>query len=234
LSKKFSDYQIYIFDLDGTLYDQPRLRKTMVLRLLSYYACHPFSLKELFLLQEFRKVKDRWTIKTEDLGDETNSDSGIGSVDYSICKHISEAKGISAEKITGIVKKWIYDNPVSALADARDDELVDIINRIRKSGKKVLVWSDYPVEDKLKALNVVTDHNYSSAEDIIGQLKPSAKGLEVIAQDFHADASSMIMIGDRMEKDGMAAKSFGCDYIILPRKIKNRKSAYESMRIENE
>ena len=35
------------------------------------------------------------------------------------------------------------------------------------------------------------------------------------------------MIGDRMEKDGEAARAAGIDYLILERKRKNRKLQYE-------
>lgn len=221
MNKPFNEYKIYIFDLDGTLYDQPKLRITMAKRLVAHYALHPLRIRELLLLQTFRKVKDNWT---EEEGNEED-------IDIRICKYISDSKRISLDLMTGIVRHWIYDDPLEVLYNSRDIRLIELIKTLRQAGRKVLVLSDYPVEDKLKALGVEADGMYSAADLNIGQLKPSPKGLEVIAEDLHCNKSDMIMIGDRMEKDGMAAENFGCDYIILPRKISKRENAYEGMRI---
>lgn len=229
MKKNFSEYKIYAFDLDGTIYDQPALRMIMAKRLLGYYILHPFRIGELLIIKDFRKLKDSW----EDDGvSASNATAQIDGIDARICEYIANRKKKSPEKVISIIYKWIYDNPLSALYDTRDVRLIEKIDNMRKKGMKVVVFSDYPPAKKLLALGIEVDGIYSAQDDRIGELKPSPKGLIVIANDYNVSPEDIIMIGDRMEKDGVSAQTAGCDYIILPRKIKERDSFYESMRID--
>ena len=246
MKKKFDEYSLYVFDLDGTLYDQPRLRLAMAKRLIGYYCLHPFKINELFLLMAFRKKKDAWTDEAKNMSEEDgaagtgagNKDAlnrgeniSISPVDLAVVRALSKERNVPVDRLAAIVKKWIYDDPLSALYAARDEELIGVMERLREEGKKVLILSDYPAVDKLKALGILADGVYCSADEKIGALKPSPKGLMVIADDFSADKADMIMVGDRHEKDGAAAENFGCDYLILNRHINKRKGSYEGMRL---
>ncbi len=207
MRKDINDYSLYVFDLDGTLYDQPRLRMIMAKRLLAYYICHPFSARDLILLSHFRKVKDHW------------KDS---SSEEDIIRKTAEDKNTTADRVGRIVKKWIYDDPLSALAKTRDDKLIGWITKLRGAGRKVVVWSDYPTSDKLKALGVTADAEYSPEDKRISALKPSPEGLNIIMKDMDIACEDVLMIGDRQEKDGEAAAAANVDCIILERKVKKR------------
>ncbi len=207
MRRDIKDYSLYVFDLDGTLYDQPKLRLTMAMRLMLYYMCHPFSVKELFILQHFRKVKDAWC---------------GGSSEEDIYQKVAADKGVGADKVAQTVKRWIYDNPLSALKSAKDVYLAGWIARLRQEGKTVVVLSDYPAKDKLKALDITVDKDYGPDDDRIDELKPSPKGLQVIMQDYGIAPDEVIMIGDREEKDGRCAKAAGVDSLILARRINKR------------
>lgn len=122
-----------------------------------------------------------------------------------------------------IVKKWIYDDPLSVIAKTKDKKLADHIASLRKSGKKVIILSDYPTEDKLEALCIEADGQYYTLGERIGAPKPSPKGLLAIMEDLGVSPEDMILIGDRMEKDGECAKAAGVEYIILPRHVRKRK-----------
>ncbi len=211
MNRDRNGYSLYVFDLDGTLYDQPRLRFIMAARLALYYACHPFSAGDLLVLKHFRKVKDEW--------------SGSSSEDE-IIRKVSDDFKTSFQRVDGIVKKWIYENPLSALAKTRDEKLIGWIDKLRQAGKKVVVLSDYPTADKLKALGVVVDAQYGPDDTRIDELKPSPKGLRVIMDDMKVSKDEILMIGDRMEKDGKAAESAGVDYMILDRHV-SRRDTYE-------
>ncbi len=202
-------YSLYVFDLDGTLYDQPRLRLIMASRLALYYICHPFSIGDVSILQHFRKTKDNW--------------SGTSS-EEEIIKKVAEDKNTSFQRVDGIVQKWIYDNPLSALAKTKDTRLIDWIKRLRKSGKKVVVLSDYPTSDKLSALGVTVDASFGPDDPRIDELKPSPKGLRVVMDDMKTEADDTLMIGARMEKDGKAAEAAGVDHMILARRVGRRRA----------
>ncbi len=207
MRKDVNDYKVYVFDLDGTLYDQPRLRKIMFLRLVSYYMCHPFSAGDLILLSHFRAVKDKWT-------DSASEDD--------IIKRVAEDKNADPARIRRIVDKWIYENPLSALVKTKDYRLIGWIKKLRESGRKAVIFSDYPAQDKLSAMNVTVDGMYDPTDERLNELKPSPKGLKVIMEDLNVAAEDMLMIGDREEKDGRSASSAGVDHLILPRKISKR------------
>ena len=207
MRRSVNDYKLYVFDLDGTLYDQPKLRLIMAMRLMLYYMRHPLSVKELIVLQHFRKVKDNWT------GSSSEED---------IYEKVAKDKCIEPDKVAGIVKKWIYDNPLSALVKARDDKLAMWIDKLRQSGKKVVVLSDYPTKDKLDALGIKVDGQYGPDDTRIDELKPSPAGLRVIMQDYGVSCEDVIMFGDREEKDGMCADAAGIDRIILKRRLSKR------------
>lgn len=209
MKKDPNGYSLYVFDLDGTLYDQPKLRFIMASRLVWYYMRHPFSAGDLFILMHFRQVKDRW------IGKSTEED---------IVRKVSEDKNTTFEKVDGIVKKWIYESPLTALEKTKDASLAEWIKRLRADGKKVVVLSDYPTQDKLSALGIDVDASYGPDDPRIDELKPSPKGLHVIMEDTKVSPGDILMIGDRMEKDGKAAEAAGVDHMILPSRVSGRKA----------
>ena len=192
-------YDLYVFDVDGTLYYQNKLRVIMASRLLIYYLCHLNRVKDLFIIKDFRSLRDK-AKDTEDLYELTAK------------KNKTDAKYVES-----VIRKWIYDNPLDAVAASKDEMLIDIIEKLKKNGKKVAIWSDYAADDKLKALNIECDYVYTAEDERVGELKPSPKGLKLIMEDLAVDAEKTLMIGDRMVKDGEAAQAAGVDYLILPK-----------------
>jgi len=207
MNRDFEDYKLYVFDLDGTLYDQPNLRKMMAARLIRHYVCHPFSVKDMFIIMRFRKVKDTWTKNASE---------------EDIIKKVAGDMNIDCDRVERTVRKWIYDDPLEVLKKTRDDALIDKIAKLRERGAAVVVLSDYPTEDKLKALCVNVDRSYGPDDPRIDELKPSPKGLKVIMEDYNAEPRDVLMIGDRMEKDGESARAAGVDYLILSRHVAER------------
>ncbi len=67
---------------------------------------------------------------------------------------------------------------------------------------------------------------YAATDERLGELKPSPKGLNLIMQDHGYTGDDILMIGDRMSRDGMAAVNAGCDYLILPKSPAKRKRLY--------
>ena len=208
MRKKISDYEVYVFDLDGTLYDQPRLRLLMALRLARYYILHPFAIRQLFILQYFRKVKDTWT---------------GGASEEEIIKKVASDINTDVDSVRMIVRKWIYDDPLEVIATTKDERLAEWIGKLRASGRKTIILSDYPTQDKLRALGIEADGQYCTFDPRIDALKPSPKGLQVIMEDLGVSPEDMLMIGDRTEKDGESAKSAGVDHLILARSVSKRK-----------
>lgn len=223
LSKKqiLSKYRAVIFDLDGTLYFQTKLRMMMACRLGGYYCTHFWRLKELLAIRRFRKVRERW--------DELAVGETELQLDEAQYSYVGRVMKMPPERVRTAVEKWMYEKPLTILPECRDEALVDLINAIHAKGISVMIYSDYPVADKLRALDIKADKLYSALDESIMSLKPDPKGLRVIMEENHYQPSEIIMIGDRMSKDGQAAVNAGADYIILDRSVRVREKLYAEL-----
>lgn len=207
----FNKYDLYVFDVDGTLYYQNKLRLIMGKRLLMYYLLHPLKLKDLIIIKNFRSLREN--------AKDTN---GLFDITAKKCN-------VSVSRVNEVIKKWIYENPIDALIASKDDTLLAIIDKLKANGKTVAIWSDYEADDKLKALQLSTDYVYTAEQERVGELKPSPKGLKLIMSDLRVAKDKTIMIGDRMVKDGEAAKKAGCDYLILSKSKKKREEQLKTL-----
>ena len=225
--KNISEYKAVVFDLDGTLYYQRRLRIKMAWMLLKHYLCHFWRIKDIFIIKKFREVRENWDeIKTGIEEAKTgcgNNEAGLEDIQYMYTAGIMKE---SRDRIREVVETWMYDRPLAAVYETRDTELIEIIDSIKKRGQKVYIFSDYPIEDKLKAIGLSADGMYAATDERLGELKPSPKGLNLIMQDHGYTGDDILMIGDRMSRDGMAAVNAGCDYLILPKSPAKRKRLY--------
>lgn len=207
----FNKYDLYVFDVDGTLYYQNKLRLIMGSRLLAYYLLHPLKVKDLIIIKNFRSIREA--------AKDTN---GLFDITAKKCN-------VSVSRVNEVIKKWIYENPIDALIASKDDTLLAIIDKLKANGKTVAIWSDYEADDKLKALQLSTDYVYTAEQERVGELKPSPKGLNLIMSDLRVAKDKTIMIGDRMVKDGEAAKKAGCDYLILSKSKKKREEQLKTL-----
>lgn len=207
----FNKYDLYVFDVDGTLYYQNKLRLIMGKRLLMYYLLHPLKFKDLIIIKNFRSLREN--------AKDTN---GLFDITAKKCN-------VSVSRVNEVIKKWIYENPIDALIASKDDTLLALIDKLKANGKTVAIWSDYEADDKLKALKLSTDYVYTAEQERVGELKPSPKGLNLIMSDLNVPKDKTIMIGDRMVKDGEAAKKAGCDYLILSKSKKKREEQLKTL-----
>jgi FMN phosphatase YigB (HAD superfamily) len=189
--------------MDGTLYYQKPFRIRMILFLLGHILRHPGSINDMLIIKKYREVREHWNKSDEDL-------------DTAQYEYVAKLKNTTKEHVEEVVKFYMHKAPLRLLPSFKDNELAKIIGNLRDKGIKVIVYSDYPAEDKLKALNIKADRCYCSADARIGTMKPDPKGLKVILSDLGLQSDETLMVGDRYEKDGLAAKACEMDYIILP------------------
>ncbi|MCR5421463.1 MAG: HAD family hydrolase [Lachnospiraceae bacterium] len=231
MGRPVNQYKALVFDLDGTLYYQKKLRIKMAWMIGSYYLCHFWRIKELFIIKKFREVREDWDKEDKYKSYKTISGSGaekgLEERQY-LC--VADLMGTVPERVKNLVETWIYEKPLKLIYITRDRELISFIKERRKKGQKIIVFSDYPIEDKLKVLELGVDGMYASTDDRIKELKPSPKGLFLIMEDHKLDSSDILMIGDRMSRDGEAAINANCDYIILPGTKRKRMLIYNEWR----
>ena len=229
MQKKWTDYQLILFDMDGTLYFQRPLQIHMGLKML--FSCiTPGGFREMMTVLKFRKLREHWESSSlnnkADLTDVTLSDEALDKAQY---QALAGQMSISAEEIEKAVQKWIYQMPLALLMRYRDHKLAEILKKYHLQ-TQVAIYSDYPATDKRDFLNLADVPCFYGGQKEICAMKPDPKGLRTIMEAYHIDnPSDVLMIGDRFSKDGQAAINAGCDYFILKKYKFQRGKQYRAL-----
>lgn len=201
----WSKIKLVIFDVDGTLYDQGKLRKFIIFELFSYYILRPWKILDLIIIYKFRKFR-------EDLSQQNAKH--LEALQYS-----GAAKSLftSSERVKKVILEWLYNRPLKYLKECRYEGVLDFINNLEKRGILIAYFSDYPLENKLTALELPFSNKniFYAGSSEIDAFKPNTKGLVYILEKFGLNAESVLLIGDREDKEGIMAKKIGMPYLII-------------------
>ena len=214
---KIEDYQLIIFDLDGTLYFQKPFRKKMLLFLMKHVLKHPGCVKDMFLIKRYREVREKW----EELAPSVQGTDEM-SLDDRQYAYVAAEKKVSPERVKKAVTFFMLEAPLSLLPEFADRELADTIVTLQEKGIQLAVYSDYPVKDKLASLGIEIENHFTAADEGIACMKPDPKGLAYVLKVMQCQPKNALMVGDRMEKDGQAAVANNVDYVILSGKKEER------------
>ena len=209
-------YQLILFDMDGTLYFQRPLQIHMALKML-LAALKPGGLRELQIVLKFRKLREHWQENLPDL-------------DRAQYEALSEQTAVPAADIEAIIQKWIYQAPLEIMMRYRDHKLAEIIKKYHLQNKQVAIYSDYPAIDKRNSLELPPIPCFHGGQAEIGCMKPHPVGLQCIMAHYGIkDPSSVLMVGDRQSKDVLAALAAGTDCIILKKHKFQRTKQYNAL-----
>lgn len=201
MKKRMSCYGLILFDMDGTLYFQRPLRLEMGARLASYYLLRPHRIKELLALKKYRQLRER-------VG---------GAFDpVSLYEEAGQGYHMTADRTEAVIQRWMYRMPYRILKKYRDDGLWALIRILQEEGIRTAVYSDYPARGKMEALEMEFPYCFCGEDPLIRSLKPDPKGILKIMEQFDVKKEDVLMVGDRLVKDGAAAAAAGVDYLILP------------------
>lgn len=194
-------FDLIVFDMDGTLYDQGMLRRRMA-AMIARDAIRCRSLSAVRTLAAFRRQRER-------LGDAVAGD--LATLQY-------ELAGRNADDVRSIVAEWMEQRPLPLLRDCRTRG-VDMLFRRLAESHVVAVFSDYRAERKLEALGL-SARLFVASEDV-GRLKPDPAGLHALISQAKTSASRTLMIGDRDDRDGEAARRAGVRALIRGRDFRH-------------
>lgn len=192
-----------VFDIDGTLYHQRRMRLRMARELALRCLTRPATLAEVRILATFRRQR-------ETLADEEAE--GIGRLQY---ERPAGALGLPAARVEAVVAEWILERPLRHAALCRRAGARRLFATLRASGRHVAVWSDYPAAGKLAAMGLEAEVVVTAEDPEVDRLKPQPAGLVRVLDLLGLSPAEALMVGDRDERDGEAARRLGCPYLLL-------------------
>ena len=193
-------YDAFVFDVDGTLYRQTPVRIGMARQMMRDGILRPSHMKHLLALLSFRKrrEKDR-AFQNRSLEEQV----GI----------VAEEKKIQKEAFGMYIRKWMFERPLELIKTNRRKVVCDLLHNCRRMKKTVVIYSDYPAEDKLHTLDIHYDKLFYPGNGIPDELKPSRAVMDVIISEIKTEKNRIIFVGDRDEKDGKSAALAGIDYL---------------------
>jgi len=197
----WKDIRLVAFDVDGTLYRQRPLRLRMA-RDLVLHALTRIDLTPIAVLGKFRRIRER-------LGNERTD-----GFEAALIAETAAASGRSREAVQALVDDWIETRPLPYLAACRYDGVAELFAGLGRHGKTIGVLSDYPAKTKLEALGLAADHVVTAGDPGIGILKPHPRGMQALMALAGVAPAETLMIGDRTDRDGVAAREAGARILI--------------------
>ena len=203
------NYDVLIFDLDGTLYHQLPVRIFMAVLMIIHYMFKPLKYRELLAVLKYRELREKL----------------FGNYDEDFhAKQINETSrifGLRPDETERIINSWMNDKPLKLVKFFRRRKLLVKLKELQASGKIIIVYSDYPVKEKLRALNFEPYKYFWSNDGFINCMKPDASGLLRIIRELKLNAQNILYVGDRYDRDGECAENAGVAYMDVKEFVKN-------------
>lgn len=196
-----------LFDLDGTLYDQPVLRRAMVGELARAGLRAPWrTLRAARHLARFRSVREELRELPED-----------AILDHEQYRIPAEPMGLEPDALRATVEEWMFRRPAPHLARAAWAGLRPTLLRLRAAGLPLGVFSDYRPTEKLVALGVddLFDVALAATDPDVNAFKPSPRGFLAGAAALGLDPERVVYVGDRFDVDAVGAARAGMRCVIL-------------------
>ncbi len=193
-------FQGVIFDLDGTLY---YLRKTRMRLTIALW-------RSIMVLRHMSSA--RAAIRRKAYPDEE-----------SLKEAFAVELGQRAQIPTAEAARW-YDEVffsafIKLLADQATPRpgLLSLLSELRSDGLRLAVVSDIGcVEERLRVLGIPPElFDVVKCAEACGELKPSPRSLLMVAQKWHLDPKTIVVVGDRVDRDALAAKAAGMQSIMI-------------------
>lgn len=206
-----------IFDVDGTLYAQDKLRKRMLRALVQHYSLRPWKVTDLQILRRFRHEREKQTAYA---GPNLEADQYAW---------VAQGGRYSAERVRAVVRHWMFEHPNQFLLPCRFPGIQEFFAALRARGITIGIYSDYPAQQKLAALGLEADIIISSTDAAINRLKPHPQGLLHITRQLGLEPQQCLFIGDRPELDGACAEAATMPYLIVEKQPFSAFTFYDSL-----
>jgi HAD superfamily hydrolase (TIGR01549 family) len=189
----------WLVDLDGTLYSPLPVKLLLGLELVL------FGRHSMRGVQAFRAEHERLRV----------AGSAHENLFFAQLDAAALRAGIDRDELRAVVEDFMFERPGRYLGWFRRRGLLREIERFRTDGGRTAIVSDYPAEKKLAALGVrrLFDCVVAVGEAESPQrLKPAPDGYLRAAELLAVEPSECLVLGDRVDADGEAARAAGMSF----------------------
>jgi len=184
------------FDLDGTLYDLPKMKR----RLWASMLRHP-------------RVLTAWQKETEAVRGQRHTD-----IHGWVAEKVAAQVGMETSKAAAIIQKVIFETyPSKFHPNHLLPGLQELFEELDQRGIPRAVVSDHPVEKKLEGLAQSGGWACRIDCSALGAMKPLPDGLFKAAEAMRLNVKELVLIGDRENTDGEMASAAGIPALIRHR-----------------
>lgn len=201
IGTRLRDRRLVIFDVDGTLYNQSRLRRAMAVRLLSHIAVTG-KLSTLKALKAYRHTR------------EIAADAERPDFESEALAAAARAGKVTGDQACELVAEWMHRRPLPLLLRYRYAGVVELFADLREQGTLIGILSDHPAAAKIAAMGLQADAIAFAGGNGVPIQKPDPIGLRYLMEKFGTSPTETILIGDRQDRDGEAGRRAGIDVLI--------------------
>lgn len=188
------DHEAWLVDLDGTLYRPTPVKVAMAAEL----AVSGWGV--VGTLRHFRQAHEHLRATGHDGEDPFRAQ----------LEHTAHALEMELEAVHAAVVEWMHERPAKWIRRFRRAALLEEIHQYRKLGGRTALVSDYPARRKLEAAGLVELFDTVVASGEPGgprRLKPHPDGYLIAAETLGVTPERCLVIGDREDADGDAARA---------------------------
>ena len=196
-------YRAWLVDLDGTLYDARWLKLAMAAE-LGLVGAPAWS-----IVRQFRREHERLRAEAYS-GEVTPFEKQL--------RRTATVLGVPPERVRARVDEWLIRRPCKWIRAFRRRSLLAEIQAFREAGGRTAVVSDYPANQKLEALGATSLFDAVVANGEPGgpdRLKPAPDGLLLAARRLDVTPEDCLVLGDRDDADGAAARAAGMGFRLV-------------------
>ncbi len=200
----YSKIKLVIFDVDGTLYNQKKLRIFMIFKIIIFILFNPRKINEIRIIKEFREQR------------ELRSFEQVPNINSAQYEWVAEEHNLDPLIVKQIVEEWILNKPLKYLKKCRKKGVRTLFNKLKENKIKIAIFSEYPSKSKLEILGLKADLIISSTDSFINKFKPDPKGINYIINKFKINKlENCLFIGDRIDKDLVCANNASVKCLIV-------------------
>lgn len=196
------DHDAWLVDLDGTLYEAAKVKLCMLAELaLGGWGA-------MSTLRRFRMEHEHLRLRQDEPGNPYRLQ----------IERTAGALGVPPQHVEALVREWMQERPGKWLRRFRRLGLLEELAAFRRGGGRLALVSDYPASTKLAAIGCAElfEAVIANGEDGGARwLKPHPEGYLSAAERLGVNPERCLVLGDRPDADGEAARRAGMSFRLV-------------------